>query len=115
LDKLSDSLKKDVLTRKVKVKKSDLIALGEFPASNERIQSGAELEQVLAQNIQQTALSSSTIKTPLEEPAQTLDQMIEHIIVIAQSLNKPSINQKEACLDLINQAQHLLTIIQERD
>ncbi|OIN55595.1 hypothetical protein [Arsenicibacter rosenii] len=111
LDRLADPLKKEVLARKVKVRKSDLMTLADTPPSGTPIQSATELKQVLATDVVSIAAMETTDSSPADSQ---ISQQIDQIVDMANLLKNTSIPLKETCQTLIIRLQALMVLQENR-
>ncbi|WP_019991443.1 hypothetical protein [Rudanella lutea] len=89
MDKLSDSLKKDVLTRKIKVKKSDIVALGELDTPAHPIGSPTEINMALVGSVEETEDVLEVNNQVNPSPKVSITENIETIIQLSQQLKGP--------------------------
>lgn len=107
LDRLADPLKKEVLSRKVKVRKSDLVALADTPELAEPIQTETALQQVLAADNTGASATESADMRPIDPE---LTKKIDQIMQLTKQLTDRTIPLTTTCQSLINGLQELLVI-----
>ncbi|GAB3901384.1 ParB N-terminal domain-containing protein [Spirosoma agri] len=104
LDKLAEPLKKQVLSRQVKLGKGLLIRLGDLPQPVPPVESVDQLNRLLAEP-----------PTPNGEPytqpviPEKTQEHITQVLQLAANLNDPDADIRATCLQLIDQLQRIVS------
>lgn len=111
IDKLSDTLKKEVLSHQTKIRKQDIIKLGESAHIDSVIESSNQLE---------TALSELSVPGKMPERKNTdrakptynkpIKAHISAVIELANSLEKPDSDIESLCRQLLERVEKLMTL-----
>ncbi len=111
IDKLSDTLKKEVLSRQTKIRKQDIIKLGESVHIDSVIESGNQLETALSElsfpDKESERKSTKQVKPAHNEPIKA---HISAVIELANSLAKPDSDIDSLCRQLLVRVESLMVL-----
>jgi len=106
-DRMSDTLKKEVLSRKSKIRKSDVVKLGTLENLNKRIETVEELTAVLHSAPEQTPPAEKVSAS--STPDGALTHYVGQLKQLATTLDSRSPDFEEVCQEILTIISRILT------
>lgn len=116
VEKLSDALKKEVLSRQTRLRKQDIIKLGESSQIDSIIESGSQLETALSD----LSVPSKKLKPQLKEQeisthSESIETSISTVIELANSLKMPDVDITYLGQQLLDHVKILMKLASPKD